>query len=237
MTWAMQCPRCYFSNPAGTRVCEYCGARLEGTTDTQSRPASASAKRKTMLGPLPTKPESAGAPPPARPQTRIDPDDPFRIAAQGVGATQVGHIAPPAPEPPPPPPPEPPRPRSVARPTIVTAPPVDQPAVVGSALVLLAGGEVRAVVLREGRTRLGRRPDAEIVVDDPEASTDHALLRIDGDRAWLLDTSANGTVVSGVPCINDRADVSSGSVLVIGSTAIVIQLLDPEARAHLVGLG
>lgn len=226
----MQCPRCYFSNPPGTRVCEYCGARLEGTTDTQAQPASASAKRKTMLGPAPGR--STAARP--LPGPAIDPEDPFRIAAQGVGDP----TPPPAPAPDPKPTmAAPPPPPSLHRPTMVSIAPSASPSIGGMALILTADGRSRAVVLREGRTRIGRRPDAEVVLDDPEASGDHAILRIDGEKAWLLDTSANGTRVSGVLCMNDRAEIEDGSVLQIGQTAVIVKLLRPETRAHLVGLG
>lgn len=236
----MQCPRCYFSNPAGTRVCEYCGARLEGTTDTQTRPASASGKRKTMLGPMPTQPARSEPP---RPQVPIDPEDPFRIAALGVGTREAqptfdaSTVAVP-----PPPPPAPPLPSAAPtappqRPTIVSSRPTTAPAIGGVALVVDAQGAARSVVLREGRTRIGRRPDAEIVIDDPEASGDHALLRIEGERAWLLDTSANGTHIAGMLCINDRADLHDGTVLRVGQTVVVVKLLSGETRSHLVGTG
>ncbi|MCB9678566.1 MAG: FHA domain-containing protein [Alphaproteobacteria bacterium] len=257
----MQCPRCYFDNPAGSRVCEYCGARLEGTTDVgPAGGGSASQKRKTMLGPVPAVAKGDGAIP-APTRTRIDPDDPFRIAAEGVtmrtprppppptepprgpGSTAVPVDEPPplppapvAPKPPPvsraePPPP----PKPATRATIVTLARPEEPSVAGAAVIIPPEGPARAVVLREGRTRIGRRDGLEIAVDDPKASTDHALLRIEGGEAWLLDTSANGTTVSGVPCVNDRANVSDGAVLRVGDTMIVLKLLGEETLAHLVG--
>lgn len=245
----MQCPRCYFSNPAGTRVCEYCGAKLESTTGSAPAPGSASSKRQTMLGPLPTAPERPASRP--RRAAPIDPDDPFRIAARGAGPATVvppvpdtlGGIstiafdAPSEPEPPAPAPaPEPVRPRH--RPTLVgSRASVSSDALAGVALIVHSDGRTEAVVLREGRIRIGRRAELEIVIDDPMASGDHAILRVENGRAWLLDTSANGTIVSGVECVNDRVDVSDDTVLRIGSTAIVLQLLGSEALAALTGLG
>ena len=265
----MQCPRCYFSNPPGSRVCEYCGARLEGTTDLGVDSGSAGQKRKTMLGPLPTMAKkSAGKTPlPARKATRIDPDDPFRIAAQGVSATAEppkrrpisasGRAMPTThpdlqPEQRPPaqpqkaarPPQSPASPPAAAQPapqapprsrraTVVTLQRPEEPSVAGAAIILPSSGPAWSALLREGRTRIGRRDGVEIRLDDPKASTDHALLRIEGGEAWLLDTSANGTLVSGTACVNDRADISDGSVLTVGDTLIVIKLLGDEALAHL----
>ncbi|MEZ4319160.1 MAG: FHA domain-containing protein [Myxococcota bacterium] len=275
----MQCPRCYFTNPAGSRVCEYCGARLEGTTDAgQQGSGSASEKRKTMLGPVPSVVRQAGTGVPPR-STRIDPDDPFRIAAQGIVASRAPAPEPapvrsppePAPVRPPPvpalaqtvppladrpvppapvekpsppvapppvaavPPAPSPVPRSARRATVVTLACPEEPSVAGAAILMPPSGPASAVLLREGRTRIGRRDDVEICLDDPKASTDHALLRIEGGEAWLLDTSANGTLVSGVPCVNDRVNVTDGAVLRIGDTLIVLKLLGDEALVHLAG--
>ncbi len=273
----MQCPRCYFSNPSDSRVCEYCGARLEGTTDVGVDRGSSGQKRKTMLGPMPTmakKPGGRVGVGDARAKsTPIDPDDPFRIAAQGVrslpemDAPQARSVvpsqppeprpakqvrtamrnsgpqesqstdAPPEPRPasqvsPPAAPPTPPPGRS-RRATVVTLERPEEPSVAGAAIILPATGPARSVLLREGRTRIGRRDGAEIRLDDPKASTDHALLRIEGGEAWLLDTSANGTLVSGTACVNDRADITDGSVLRVGDTLVVLKLLGDDALSHL----
>jgi len=245
----MQCPRCYFDNPSGTRVCEYCGAKIESTTGAGTGGGSASQKRKTMLGPVPT----VGQTPPARPpklrQVRIDPDDPFRVAAQGIGAepsrpepeSASSPVAAPPSQPDPPPAESPARPElSIAPParrsrraTVVTLSRPDEPSVAGAAIIIPPTGSARAILLREGRTRIGRREGAEIRLEDPKVSTDHALLRIEAGQSWLLDTSSNGTFVSGVPCINDRADVSDGAVLRVGETRIVVKLIGEDALAHL----
>lgn len=222
----MQCPRCYYTNAAGTNVCEYCGARL-GTDAPVQNGGAASSKRKTVLGPVP----SASAPPPMPTRTsRIDPRDPFRIAAEGIPEPVV--------EPPPKPPPAPSAPpmeapKPPSRPTLLTQQnPASQAPLVGVALILDADG-ARPVVLREGRVRIGRRADVELVVSDPTASSEHALLRIQGESAWLLDTSSNGTRVGDALCLNDRASVSDGSVLAIGETRIVIKLLSSDTLAQI----
>ena len=103
----------------------------------------------------------------------------------------------------------------------------------GVALVVPPSGDPRSVILREGRTRLGRRPDLELVLEDPKVSTEHALIRIENGEAWMLDTSANGTIVAGRRCLNDRAVVTDGTVLRVGDTLIVLKLLSPECLAQL----
>jgi hypothetical protein len=207
-----------------------------------------------MLGPLPTAPARPATKPARR--APIDPDDPFRIAARGAGpATEIDlppvsaptvafeDIAPPetdtpdATSPAPPPPPDVRSARPAHRPTLVLQRPETTAAIAGLALVVHADGRNTTHLLREGRTRIGRRQGVEIPIDDPAASGDHAILRVEGGRAWLLDTSANGTVVSGVACLNDRVDVVDDTVLVIGSTAIVVQLIGSEALALLAGMG
>jgi pSer/pThr/pTyr-binding forkhead associated (FHA) protein len=227
-------------------VCEYCGARLEGTTDVGVDRGSAGQKRKTMLGPMPTmarKPGSAGLP--QKKSTRIDPDDPFRIAAQGASVTPTAERPPappaaPASSPDPPSVPSNPPPVAAAPPvartrraTVVTLERPEEPSVAGAAIILPPDGPARTALLREGRTRIGRRDGVEICLDDPKASTDHALLRIEGGEAWLLDTSANGTLVSGTACVNDRADLSDGSVLRVGDTLVIVKLLGEDALVHL----
>lgn len=239
----MQCPRCYYTNAAGSRVCDYCGARLDqGTDPVGDGGGAASSKRKTVLGPAPGAP--AAPRPRENPAPRLDPKDPFRIAAEGIAS--------PAPTAPPPAPPPLPAPAPVipsiapvapapvvprARPTmIVGMPPSDtpaQPLLAGVALVVPPSGDARSVILREGRTRVGRRADLEIVVDDPKASTEHALIRVENGEAWMLDTSANGTLVAGRRCLNDRAVVTDGTVLRIGDTLIVLKILSAECLAQL----
>lgn len=227
----MQCPRCYYTNAAGTSVCEYCGAQLAGASPAQGGGA-ASSKRKTVLGPAPSAP--APAPVPTR-TSRIDPKDPFRIAAEGIASpSKTPPPLPPPAEPasPPPPPPQQPPPR--ARHTVLTGPErAGHAPLAGVALVVEADGAARPVVLREGRVRIGRRSDLEIVVADETASSEHALLRLQGEEAWILDTSSNGTVVAGDLCLNDRAPVRDGTVLAIGTTRIVLKLLSSGTLAQL----
>ena len=237
----MQCPRCYYTNTGGSRVCDYCGARLDrGTDSVGDGGGAASSKRKTVLGPAP------GAPvvprPRENPAPRMDPKDPFRIAAEGTPGPEPVPVVPLASAPPQPPPvpiaePPAPPPQPRARPTMIvgmeTTPAAALAPLAGVALVVPPSGDPRSVILREGRTRLGRRPDLELVLEDPKVSTEHALIRIENGEAWMLDTSANGTIVAGRRCLNDRAVVTDGTVLRVGDTLIVLKLLSPECLAQL----
>jgi pSer/pThr/pTyr-binding forkhead associated (FHA) protein len=69
----------------------------------------------------------------------------------------------------------------------------------GPALVIRAGGGRvgESFAVDRERTSIGRRPDAEVFLDDVTVSRDHALLIRRGD-AWYLDDmgSLNGTYVN-----------------------------------------
>ena len=216
----MQCPRCYFDNPADARVCEYCGTDLSGGAETTEALGGTSAKkRQTMLGEAPSL--AALATPRAQPPA-IDPDDPFRVAARGIvgGAAAEPPAAPVAA----------PAPQRGHRATIVEGAPQMQVAeVVGVLLVFPPEGSPHSVVLRAGRTRIGRAPDNDLVLEDGRVSSDHAVLRVEGDRAWLLDTSSNGTLVSGIRYVNDKADLTDDAVLLFGRTSVVVKLVSREA--------
>ena len=56
-----------------------------------------------------------------------------------------------------------------------------------------ASGEL--VVEHEAEVRLGRAPDANVVITDPKASRDHAAIVRRRDKYVLIDRSSNGTFV------------------------------------------
>ena len=69
----------------------------------------------------------------------------------------------------------------------------------GPALVIRAGGgrEGESFAVDRERTSIGRRPDAQVFLDDVTVSRDHALLIRRGDQ-WYMDDcgSLNGTYVN-----------------------------------------
>jgi FHA domain-containing protein len=77
--------------------------------------------------------------------------------------------------------------------------PIDLADVTGAALVIRAGGgrTGESFALHGGRMSIGRRPDADIFLDDVTVSRDHALLVRRGED-WYLDDcgSLNGTYVN-----------------------------------------
>ncbi len=65
-------------------------------------------------------------------------------------------------------------------------------------------------------TTLGRGPTNSIVLPEPFASTDHALIVLRRGQWWLEDRqSRNGTLLNGVP-INEPVVLTSGDVISIG---------------------
>ena len=71
------------------------------------------------------------------------------------------------------------------------------------------------VALREGATRIGRSPTADIVFEDASVSRRHAILMREGDTVRILDDrSLNGVWVNG-----ERVSakvLEDGDVLMIG---------------------
>ncbi len=104
-------------------------------------------------------------------------------------------------------------------------------------LLTVAGGPMRGLSFRLGRTRLvvGRAPTADVVVADPHLSRRHVELWLDPEGPSVLDLgSTNGT------WLNDRRitgteRLADGDVLRIGRTEL--RVYDPGvARTDPVGL-
>lgn len=82
--------------------------------------------------------------------------------------------------------------------------------------------------------RIGRGAGCDIFIEDPVMSSEHALLRIDGDKIVLQDLgSTNGTYVNGVEVstviLNDGAEFTVGeSVLRISAQAAAAAVPPPQ---------
>lgn len=51
---------------------------------------------------------------------------------------------------------------------------------------------------------IGRGPENKIVVDEPEISRLHAMVKVDGrGRLWVIDKSSNGTYINGIKIARD----------------------------------
>lgn len=104
----------------------------------------------------------------------------------------------------------------------------------GPSLVL---GEVaephEAFALKQGWTRIGRSPDADIRLDDPSVSRRHALVvRTPEDELQVIDDrSLNGVVVNGKPV--HWCPLDHGDELVIGRFRLkVLHSQAPAGRHH-----
>ena len=70
---------------------------------------------------------------------------------------------------------------------------------------------------------IGRLPECEVVLGDPNVSRRHAELRRMGDAVVVTDLgSTNGTRVNGVPIREQH--LASGDEITVGSTTIVFEL-------------
>jgi len=72
-------------------------------------------------------------------------------------------------------------------------------------------------------TRLGRGPENEIVLRDPQVSRYHAVINLTGSEYVITDLgSANGTSVNGVR-ISQPCPLHQGDVVAIGSEQLVFR--------------
>lgn len=92
-------------------------------------------------------------------------------------------------------------------------------------------GALRGQVIRvvEGGTDIGRAPDNDVVLDDPDASRFHAHLLFDNGSLWLRDAgSRNGISVNGKRLREHRA-LKVGDTVQIGGHAFEVRWEEPEA--------
>ncbi len=71
---------------------------------------------------------------------------------------------------------------------------------------------------------LGRRPDQDIVLEDPSVSRAHARIEVAGGRPWVVDLgSTNGTLVNGRRAGAEPLPLSPGDRLQVG--AVLLELI------------
>jgi pSer/pThr/pTyr-binding forkhead associated (FHA) protein len=89
-------------------------------------------------------------------------------------------------------------------------------------LKLMRGGE--EIALRPGVWIVGRANDASIQVPSPSVSRRHALLRVTGTRADLLDLgSQNGTFLNGAPVGGGARALHDGDRVVFGTVEFEVR--------------
>jgi len=83
-------------------------------------------------------------------------------------------------------------------------------------------GSARVTLPVEGVLRIGRGGACDILLDDADASREHAQVEAHGDRVTLTDLgSSNGTRVNGDALTGPR-DLVVGDVILIGSSELTI---------------
>lgn len=79
--------------------------------------------------------------------------------------------------------------------------------------------------LHVGRECHGIAPDRRLLLDDAHASRDHCEIRVDGDRAYLVDVSTNGTRLNRRKVDrNVREQLDDGDVIEIGRARLTIRV-------------
>jgi len=83
-------------------------------------------------------------------------------------------------------------------------------------------GSARVTLPVQGVLRIGRGGACDVLLDDADASREHAQIETDGDRVTLTDLgSSNGTRVNGEALSGGR-DLDIGDVILIGSSELTI---------------
>jgi len=104
---------------------------------------------------------------------------------------------------------------------VVTAEVVEGPEEGPYAELVLPDGS--RVELGDGPVTLGRLPECDIVLNDPNVSRRHAEFRRTADGVVVTDLgSTNGTRVNGVPVREQQ--LVSGDEITVGSTTVVFEL-------------
>jgi len=85
-------------------------------------------------------------------------------------------------------------------------------------------GESRRVALGE-KAMIGRHPECEVVLTDPQSSRRHCKIERAGETFCAEDNaSANGTLLNGEP-LRARTTLKSGDTIRIGSTDLVLRVV------------
>lgn len=104
---------------------------------------------------------------------------------------------------------------------VVTAEVVEGPEEGPSAELVLPDGS--HVSIGDGPVVLGRLPESDVVINDPNVSRRHAEFRRTGDGVVVTDLgSTNGTRVNGVP-VREHL-LASGDEITVGTSTLVFEL-------------
>ena len=97
---------------------------------------------------------------------------------------------------------------------------------VAGALLIHEAGVYRTVVLREGRTSIGRNPDCNVCLQDGKVSGSHGTLYIEAEQNRYLDTSSNGSHINGKLLIGDKQILKHSDTIKVGTSILTVLLID-----------
>jgi len=109
---------------------------------------------------------------------------------------------------------------NIPRPAPVEAPPAAAPSrpsgpSVSFTLTEIGGRDVKSGTV-SGRITIGRSPECDIVIHDPQVSGRHCSITYEQSELFAEDLgSTNGTLINGLP-INGRTKLTSGDLIMIG---------------------
>lgn len=83
---------------------------------------------------------------------------------------------------------------------------------------------------------LGRGQNCLYRLNDPRVSRSHALIRLDADRATIVDNGGSGGVIVNGAAINEHL-LKLGDVIQIGDTQVRVQMGDFPLNVALAAMG
>ncbi len=84
-------------------------------------------------------------------------------------------------------------------------------------IAVIEGCATRLETVTGNRIGIGRDRGSDIVLCNEHASRNHAEIRIDGDRVWVIDLgSTNGTELNGQTVCGEKRRLRRGDVIRIG---------------------
>ena len=117
--------------------------------------------------------------------------------------------------------------------SVLTGAAVVEPAGVLALRVVAGAGAGRSFPLFRGRLVVGRDPECDIVLTDPDASRRHAELRVGAGEVTIRDLgSTNGTSIDGEPVADDARPLPRGARIRIGDCLLTLAAT-AEAPARL----
>jgi hypothetical protein len=85
-------------------------------------------------------------------------------------------------------------------------------------------GQVWSLELQPGRNRVGRKPDNDIVLENPGISSYHCEITLQEDQVLVHDLrSTNGTFIEGERLVQEPVPVAPGQTLQLGQLKTVLQ--------------